>query len=167
MQKEEANIAYIKLEIKDPDLKLLETLLYTRKVAFMSFFDIIRFTKYSFFKKLRSYEQFGRTSYSDLKFGYLKIISCKGGAIKNVNDILPKEPCTIVIEAKGKHKEVYSMIQKDLKNAKFLKIADRSEQNKTREKNHMKNFKNMQQKLRLEFRPKYSFKKFKELKLLK
>ena len=159
MQKEDATIADIKLEIKDPDLKLLNTILYTKKNNFMSFLDIIKFTKKSFFEKLRSYEQFGRSNYSDLKFGYLKIISCNGGAVRNVNDILPKELCQIVIEAKGK--------QKNLVNAKYLKIADRSERTKMRERNHAKNIENRQHKLRLKFGPDYSLKKFNKLKLLK
>jgi hypothetical protein len=45
MQKEEPNIAHIKLEIKDPDLKLLNTNLYTTKKAGMSFWDVLHFTR--------------------------------------------------------------------------------------------------------------------------
>ena len=169
MQKEEQNIAHIKLEIMDPDLKLLKTNLYTTKKAVMSFWDVLHFTRKEFFEKLNSYKQFGKTNYSDLYFHFLTIISCNGAAVKyeNLNERLPKEPCQIVIEAIGKHKKVNSMIKKDLVNAKFLKIEDISERTKMIERCKTKHFENRHQKLKLKFGSEYSFTKFQELKLLK
>ena len=168
MQKEEPNIAHIKLEIKDPDLKLLNTNLYTTKKAGMSFWDVLHFTRKEFFEKLDSYKLFGRTNYSHLDFHFLTIISCNGAAVKSehFNKTLPKEPCQIVIEAIGKHRKV-NRIKKELVNAKFLKIADGSDRIKMRERNKTKNFENRHKKLMVKFGSKYSFTKFQELKLLK
>ena len=174
MQKEEAHLTKIKLEIQDPDLKLLKTFLYTRKKRYMTYWDIIRFTRETFFDKLNSYKQFGETNYSHLKFSFFKLISCNGLTIenKNYNTILPEELCEITIVATGKKEKVIitstnSSCKNDLYKAKFFGITKRSEQIKMEKIINLKNIERKHIKLMAQYGPDYSMKKFEELKLVK